>query len=245
MILNRPLIFFDLETTGVDVAQSRIVEIGCVKLDLEGNRTEKVMLINPTIDIPKEASDVHGITNEKVADAPKFIQISKALYAFFYGCDLAGYNSDIFDIPLLSQEFSRCNIVFGDWEMNTIDVLQVERTMRPNTLSEVYKRRTGKELEDAHSAIADVNATIEILLNQYDGEKEITPTEIEAFYRKNKRYDLSNKLFENEQGKVCWTFGKHRNEPIENNKSYANWVLKSDTFTDETKKKITEYLNSI
>lgn len=245
MILKRPIIFFDLETTGVDIATSRIVEIACIKIDLDGTKTEKHALINPTIPIPKEASEVHGITDEKVANAPKFVELSKSLYAFFYGCDIAGYNSDSFDIPLLVQEFSRCNIIFGDWEFNTIDVLSVERILRPNKLSDVYKRYTGKDLEDAHSALADVNATLEILFHQYDGKEEITPEEIESQYRQKKRYDLSNKLYVNADGKVCWSFGKLMNQPIENDISYVDWVLKQNSFTNETKRKINEYLNSI
>lgn len=245
MILKRPIIFFDLESTGIDIATSRIVEIACIKIDLDGKKTEKHALINPTIPIPKEASEVHGITDEKVANAPKFIELSKSLYAFFYGCDIAGYNSDSFDIPLLVQEFSRCNIIFGDWDFNTIDVLSVERVLRPNKLSDVYKRYTGKDLEDAHSALADVNATLEILFHQYDGKEEITPEEIENQYRQKKRYDLSNKLYVNTDGKVCWGFGKLMNQPIENDISYVDWVLKQNSFTNETKRKINEYLNSI
>lgn len=245
MILKRPIIFFDLETTGVDIATSRIVEIACIKIDLDGSKTEKHSLINPTIPIPKEASEVHGITDDKVANAPKFIELSKSLYNFFKDCDIAGYNSDSFDIPLLVQEFSRCNIIFGDWEFNTIDVLSVERILRPNKLSDVYKRYTGKDLEDAHSALADVNATLEILFHQYDGKEEITPEEIENFYRLKKRYDLSNKLYVNADGKVCWGFGKLMNQPIENDISYVDWVLKQNSFTNETKRKINDYLNSI
>jgi len=245
MILKRPLIFFDLETTGVDIANSRIVEIACIKIDVEGNKTEKHTLINPTIPIPKEASDVHGITDEKVANAPKFIQLSKSLYDFFKDCDIAGFNSDNFDIPLLVQEFSRCNIMFGDWDMNTVDVLSVERMLRPNKLTDVYKRYTGKELEDAHSALADVNATIEILFHQYESKEEITPDEIENSYRVKKRYDLCNKMYINADGKVCWNFGKIINQPIETDMSYVDWVLRQNTFTNETKKKIKEYLNLI
>lgn len=245
MILKRPIIFFDLETIGIDIATARIVEIACIKIDLDGSKTEKCTLINPTIPIPKEASEVHGITDEKVANAPKFIELSKSLYNFFKDCDIAGFNSDSFDIPLLVQEFSRCNMIFGDWEMNTIDVLSVERMLRPNKLTDVYKRYTGKDLEDAHSALADVNATLEVLFHQYDGKEEVTPEEIESSYRTRKRYDLSNKLYVNADGKVCWAFGKLMNQPIETDISYVEWVLKQNSFTNETKRKINEYLNSI
>lgn len=245
MKLKRPIIFFDLETTGVDITTSRIVELACIKIDLDGNKIEKHSLVNPNIPIPKEASDIHGITDDKVANSPKFIELSKSLYDFFFECDIAGYNSDSFDIPILVEEFSRCNITFGNWEMNTIDVLSVERLLRPNKLSDVYKRYTGKELENAHSALADVSATLEILLHQYDGNDEITPEEIENFYRLKKRYDLSNKLYVNTDDKVCWNFGKLMNQPIEKDLSYVDWVLRQNSFTKETKRKINEYLNSI
>lgn len=245
MILQRPIIFFDLETTGLDVSTARIVEIACIKIDVDGNRTEKHSIINPTIPIPKEASDVHGITDEKVQGKPKFIELSKSLYAFFYGCDIAGYNSDNYDIPILVEEFSRCNIVFGDWNLNTIDVYKVEQLLRPNKLSDVYKRYTGKDLKDAHSALSDVNATLEILLHQYDGKDEATPQEIEEFYRAKKRYDLSNKMYLDSEGNVCWSFGKNSNKPIQNDMKYVEWVLQQKTFSKETKIKISNYLKSI
>jgi DNA polymerase-3 subunit epsilon len=245
MILKRPIVFFDLETTGLDVSTARIVEIACIKIDLEGNQIEKHSLINPTIAIPKEASDIHGITDDKVQGKPKFIELSKSLYNFFKDCDVAGFNSDNFDIPILVEEFSRCNIVFGDWEMNTVDVYRIEKLLRPSKLSDVYKRYTGKTLEDAHSAIADVSATLEILFHQYDGKEEITPEEMENFYRLKKRYDLSNKMYLNDNDKVCWNFGKNINKPIEDDMNYVDWVLKQNTFSQETKRKINDYLNSI
>jgi DNA polymerase-3 subunit epsilon len=245
MILKRPIVFFDLDTTGLDVSTARIVEIACIKIDLEGNQIEKHSLINPTIAIPKEASDIHGITDDKVKGKPKFIELSKSLYNFFKDCDVAGFNSDNFDIPILVEEFSRCNIVFGDWEMNTVDVYRIEKLLRPSKLSDVYKRYTGKTLEDAHSAIADVNATLEILFHQYDGKEEITPEEMENFYRLKKRYDLSNKMYLNDNDKVCWNFGKNINKPIEDDMNYVDWVLKQNTFSQETKRKINDYLNSI
>jgi DNA polymerase-3 subunit epsilon len=243
MILKRPIIFFDLETTGLDVSTARVVEIACVKIDIDGNRTEKHSLINPTIPIPKEASDVHGITDDKVQGKPRFIELSKSLYAFFYGCDIGGFNSDNYDIPILVEEFSRCGIVFGDWEMNTVDVYRIEKLLRPSKLSDVYKRYTGKTLEDAHSAIADVDATVEILLHQYEGKDEVTPEEMENFYRLKKRYDLSNKMFTDEQGVVYWNFGKYANKPIETDMKYVDWVLQQKTFSEETKRKINDYFN--
>jgi DNA polymerase-3 subunit epsilon len=243
MILKRPLIFFDLESTGLDVSTERIVEIACIKIDLDGNRTEKCTLINPTIPIPKEASDVHGITDEKVANAPKFIELSKSLYNFFKDCDIAGFNSDNYDIPLLVEEFSRCNIIFGDWELNTVDVYRIEKLLRPTKLSDVYKRYTGNDLKDAHSALADVNATLEILFHQYEGKDEVTPEEMENFYRLKKRYDLSNKMFTDEQGVVYWNFGKYANKPIETDMKYVDWVLQQKTFSEETKRKINDYFN--
>jgi DNA polymerase-3 subunit epsilon len=179
MKLTKPIIFFDLETTGIDIAKERICQIACIKIDLDGKQTEKELLINPTIPIPKEATEIHGITDEMVADKPTFANISKSLFEFFEGCDIAGYNSNVFDVPLLAEEFSRSRIEFPNWELNFVDVLQYERLLKPNKLADVYKRYTGKDLEGAHDALNDVRATLEILLHQTEGNKDIFPADID------------------------------------------------------------------
>jgi DNA polymerase-3 subunit epsilon len=238
MKISKPIIFFDLETTGLDIVNSRIVQIACIKIDLEGNKEEKCMLIKPLIPIPKEASDVHGITDEKVKDAPYFSQIAIALNEYFNGCDIGGYNSDNYDVPLLIQEFERCNIEFPTWELNLVDVLKYERLLNPNNLGAVYERYTGNKLEGSHDALNDVRATLEVLLHQIKSNQEKTPQEIDLECQANKkRYDFSNKTYMDKDGTVRWSFGKNLNKSVIEDVGYLNWVLKND-FPNELKNKI-------
>ena len=240
MNITRPIVFFDLETTGLDLSTDRAVSIATLKIDLEGKTEEKKILINPEMDIPKEASDIHGITNEMVADAPTFKQISKSLFSYFENCDIAGFNSDYYDVPLLMKEFSRCGIDFPTWELNLVDVLKFERMLNSNKLSEVYLRYTGKELEGAHDALNDIKATFEILMCQLEkhGKNDLTPQEIDLMCQgERKRFDLSGKTYLNANGEVCWSIGKNANNPVTKDTAYLNWVLKSD-FPEETKAKL-------
>lgn len=240
MNITRPIVFFDLETTGLDLSTDRAVSIATLKIDLEGKTEEKKILINPEMDIPKEASDIHGITNEMVADAPTFKQISKSLFSYFENCDIAGFNSDYYDVPLLMKEFSRCGIDFPTWELNLVDVLKFEKMLNSNKLSEVYLRYTGKELEGAHDALNDIRATFEILMCQLEkhGKNDLTPQEIDLMCQgERKRFDLSGKTYLNANGEVCWSIGKNANNPVTKDTAYLNWVLKSD-FPEETKAKL-------
>lgn len=240
MNITRPIVFFDLETTGLDLSSDRAVSIATLKIDMDGKTEEKKILINPEMDIPKEASDIHGITNEMVADAPTFKQISKSLFSYFENCDIAGFNSDYYDVPLLMKEFSRCGIEFPTWELNLIDVLKFERMLNSNKLSEVYLRYTGKELEGAHDAMNDIKATFEILMCQLEkhGKNDLTPQEIDLMCQgERKRFDLSGKTYLNANGEVCWSIGKNANNPVTKDTAYLNWVLKSD-FPEETKAKL-------
>jgi len=242
MKLNKPIVFFDLETTGVDIATARIVQIACIKLNMDGSMEEKKMLINPTIPIPAEAIEVHGITNEMVKDAPLFSQIAKGLFSFFKDCDIAGYNSDNYDVPLLCEEFARLSILFLCWDYNLVDVLKYERLLRPNKLGDVYKRYTGKELEGSHDAMNDTRATLEILFHQIEGKEEITPAEIDELCQgAKKRFDIAGRTYINNQGIVCWSFGKNIHNPVLDDKKYIDWVLNSD-FPSETKFKIRQLL---
>ena len=242
MKLSRPIVFFDLETTGIDINSSRIVQIACIKINLDGTTEEKNMLINPIVPIPKDSTDVHGITDEMVKDAPFFSQIAKALYSFFKDCDIAGYNSDNYDVPLLCEEFNRVSIIFLDWDYNLVDILKYERLLKPNKLADVYKRYTGKNLEGSHNAMNDIKATVEILFAQTEGKNEITPAEIDEFCQRNKkRFDVAGKAYINEQGEVCWNFGKNLNKPVLEDKNYLDWVLKSE-FPSETLLKLNNLL---
>lgn len=243
MEITRPIIFFDTETTGIDLTTSRIVQIACIKINLDGSKEEKNILINPTIKIPKEASDVHNITDEMVKDAPLFKQIAKSLYSFFDGCDIAGYNSDNFDVPLLIEEFGRCAIVFPDWEFNLIDVLKYERLLNPNNLGAVYKRYTGKELDDAHNALADVRATFEILMYQIENKPNQTPADIDLYCQgERRRHDIGGKTYIDNENVVRWSFGKNMHKPVLDDMGYYDWVLKNE-FPTELKNKLKQLKN--
>src|SRR3990172_1844736 len=159
MKLEKSIIYFDLETTGVETETARIVELACIKYKPDGTQEEKTILVNPTIPIPKEASDVHNITDEMVKDKPTFKQYAQGMRDWFKDCDLAGFNSNNYDVPLLSAEFERAGLEGIDWNPNLFDVLTLYRNLFPNTLSDVYKRLTGEELEGAHGALADITAT--------------------------------------------------------------------------------------
>jgi DNA polymerase-3 subunit epsilon len=240
MNIIKPIVFFDIESTGLDLSTDRAVSIATLKIDLEGKTEEKKILINPEMEIPKQASDIHGITDEMVADAPTFKQISKSLFSYFENCDIAGFNSDYYDVPLLMKEFSRCGIDFPTWELNLVDVLKFERMLNSNKLGEVYLRYTGKELEGAHDALNDIRATFEILMCQLEkhGKNDLTPQEIDLMCQgERKRFDLSGKTYLNANGEVCWSIGKNANNPVIKDTAYLNWVLKSD-FPEETKAKL-------
>lgn len=224
--MERDIIFFDLETTGVDTQQSRVVQIAATKLKTNGEKEHKQYLINPTIPIPQEASEVHGIYDEDVKDSPTFKELSKNMKAFFSGCDLGGYNSDKFDIPLLNAEFERAGQGSIDWEFNSVDVFSLYRKLFPNSLGDVYKRLVGKDLENAHDAKADIDATMEILevLKKDFSDLPDNTKELEDFiYEDKKRVDLSGFFYEKDD-EVFWSFGKYKDTPVKGTDSgYINW----------------------
>ncbi len=243
MYQPKPIIFFDLETTGVSITKDRIVQIGAIKVLPDGTEEIKNVLINPTIPIPVGATTVHGISDEEVKDKPKFSQIAKSFAAWLSGCDLAGYNSDNFDVPMLIEEFSRVGIAFPDEGTNFIDVLKIERKVNGHTLGQTYERYTGEELEGAHDALIDIYATIKIFNKQLE-QNPLLPSdaaEIEAYCSGEvKRVDFAGKLYEKE-GQVYWRFGKHKDKLVSQTADYCKWVLGSD-FPSETKAQIRKVL---
>ena len=240
---EKPIVFFDLETTGVNVTNDRIVQIGAIKMHPDGTEEVKNVLINPTIPIPAGAAEVHGISDADVQDKPKFRQIAKSFAKWLAGCDLAGYNSDNFDVPMLIEEFNRAGISFPNADTSFIDVLKLERIVCSHKLGETFKRYTGEELEGAHDALADIRATVTIFQKQLEKHPDI-PTEaaeIDAYCQGEfKRVDFAGKLYEKE-GEVYWKFGKHRDKLIKETIDYCNWVLKTD-FPAETKMQIRRVL---
>lgn len=242
--LNRPLAFIDLETTGVNVGSDRIVEISVLKLLPNGEKEVKTKRINPTIPIPKDATAIHGISNEDVKDAPTFKAIAKNLANYLEGCDLAGYNSNKFDIPLLVEEFLRAEIEFEVKGRSLVDVQNIFHQMEQRTLTAAYKFYCNKSLENAHSAEADITATWEVLEAQIERYPDLKNDVnfLHEFSSRGNSADLAGRIVFNKEGVEVFNFGKHAGKPVEEvfrkEPSYYNWMMDGD-FPLYTKKVIT------
>ncbi len=244
MKLERPIIYFDIESTGVETETARIVELACIKYNVDGTQEEKTILVNPGVPIPIEASDVHGITDEIVKDKPFFKQYAQAIRNWFDGCDLAGFNSDNFDIPLLSAEFERSGLEGINWNPNLLDIMKLYRLLYPNTLSDVYKRLTGKELEGAHGALVDIVGTKEIADILIPKLKETTEETLEAvsdidsfMQGDKKRFDLAGKMYMDTDGVVKWNFSKNKDKAVLSDLGFVNWFM-GQGFPQESKNKV-------
>ena len=242
--LLKPICFFDLETTGIDITKDRIVEISILKVYPNGNKESKTWLVNPTIPIPKAASDVHGITDERVAGEPTFKELAKQIHNMIKDSDLAGYNSDRFDIPLLAEEMLRAEVDFDLGNRVSVDVQTIFHKMEQRTLSAAYKFYCGKDLIDAHTASADTNATYEILkaqLDRYDNLENNIKKLSEFTYRKQIA-DFAGFIGYNDKGEEIFTFGKHKGKRVEDifdeEPGYFGWLLGAD-FPLYTKKILT------
>ncbi len=242
--LTRPLAFFDLETTGTNINHDRIVEISVVKLMPDGSVVERTRRINPEMHIPEEATAVHHITDEDVAAEPTFRQIAASLARLLTGCDIAGFNSNRFDIPLLDQEFARAQVDFDISRARFVDVQTIYHKKEPRTLTAAYSYYCGKNLDDAHSALADTRATMEVLLAQLEKYDDV-PTEIEGlsdYASQNRNVDLMGRLIYDEQHREVVNFGKYKGrlaeEVLSADPGYYNWIMNGD-FADNTKKAFT------
>jgi DNA polymerase-3 subunit epsilon len=245
--LTRPICFLDLETTGINVSTDKIVEIAIVKISVDGSSQVKRRLVNPEMPIPQGAIDVHGITNEMVKDAPSFKVIANEIKQFIEGADLAGYNSNRFDIPMLNEEFLRAGISVDIENRKLLDVQKVFHMMEQRTLSAAYKFYCQKDLQDAHSAEADATATWEILEAQVAKYPQIgnTVDSIVKFTGEDHIIDFARRfVFEN--GVETFNFGKHKGKPViqvlKEEPQYYDWMMKGD-FALHTKQKLTEILN--
>jgi DNA polymerase-3 subunit epsilon len=242
--LKNPIIFFDLETTGINIASDRIVEISYLKVDVNGNESEKTIRINPGIPIPEKVSAIHGITDEDVKDAPAFNEVARSLAREFEGCDLAGYNSVKFDIPLLAEEFLRAGVDIDLKRRKFIDVQIIFMKMEPRTLSAAYKFFTGKELTDAHSAAADTKATYEVLQAQLDRYQNLENdvAKLAEFSAHNRNVDFAGRIVLNEEDEEVFNFGKYKGKPVrevlEHDPGYYGWMMNGD-FPLYTKKVLT------
>mgnify|MGYP002522463001 FL=1 len=244
--LKRPIIFFDLETTGVDTSRDRIVEISLVKIMPDGEEIVKTRRINPTIPIPKEASAIHHITDEDVKDCPTFRQVARSFKEFIEGCDFGGFNSNRFDLPLLVEEFMRAGVDVDFRNRRYVDVQNIFHKKEERTLSAAYKFYCHKELGDAaHGAQADTMATYEVLKAQLDKYPDLE-NDIDFLSKYSSRgetADFAGRIGYNDKGEEIFLFGKYRGQVVakvfESEPSYYDWMMKGD-FPQYTKKVITE-----
>lgn len=244
--LANPIVFFDLETTGVNIAKDRIVEISVLKIYPNGKEEQKTIRVNPEMHIPEEASKVHGIYDEDVKDCPSFKGIAKELARYIEGCDLGGYNSNRFDIPLLAEEFLRVEVDFDMSKRKFVDVQTIFHKMEQRTLSAAYHFYCGKSLEDAHTAAADTQATYEVLkaqLDRYEGTLKNNIDFLSKFSTQNKNVDFAGFIIYDEKGVEVFNFGKNKGVSVEKvlkeQQGYYDWIMKSE-FPLYTKKVLTE-----
>ncbi|MBO6606884.1 3'-5' exonuclease [Psychroserpens sp.] len=242
--LSKPICFFDLETTGINITNDRIVEISILKVYPNGKEESYTQRVNPTIPIPAEVTKVHGISDADVADKPTFKEISKEVHHMIKDSDLGGFNSNRFDIPLLAEEMLRAEVDFDMKNRQSIDVQTIFHKMEQRTLSAAYKFYCDKNLDDAHSAEADTKATFEVLKAQIERYEELeNDAKFLAEFSSRKRFaDFAGFIAYNKEGQECFSFGKHKGklvtDVLENEPGYFGWLLNAD-FPLYTKKVLT------
>ncbi len=242
--LKKPIVFFDIEATGLDVVNDRIVEISILKVHPNGKEEKQTFRLNPEHPISKEAFDIHGISDESVKDKPKFADIAKELLNYFQGSDIAGYNSIKFDVPMLAEEFLRADIDFDIKKSKLIDSQVIFFKMEQRTLSAAYKFYCGKDLDNAHGAEADTYATYEVLKGQLEKYSELKNdiTELAKISEQNQNADFAGRIIFNDKGVECINFGKHKGTPVaevlSKEPGFYNWMMHGD-FPRYTKKVMT------
>ena len=243
--LKRPIVFFDLETTGVDTAKDRIVEISMVKVMPDGEEITRTRRINPQMHIPEQATGIHGIKDEDVANEPTFAQIAKSLAQFIEGCDFGGFNSNRFDLPMLVEEFLRVGVDVDFKKRKFVDVQNIFHKMEQRTLVAAYKFYCDKDLTEAHSAEADTKATYEVLKAQLDRYPDLQNdvAALAEFSTRNETADYAGRILYNEKGEEIFGFGKYKgrlvSQVFQEEPSYYAWMMNGD-FPLYTKKVITE-----
>lgn len=240
MKITRPIITFDTESTGVDTDKDRVVQIAAIKRFPDGKIEEKNYLINPTIPIPIEASEVHGIYDKDVEGKPEFKQMASAMKNWFFNCDIAGFNTDSFDCNIMLAEMDRAGLSFLDWDCNFVDVMKLYRHFYPNTQEAIYERFFGEKLENAHNALVDCAASNRILekILKDNFETEQTPKEIDLFLQADKfRVDMAGKMYKDTEGVVRWNFSKNKDLPVLQDSGFIQWFLKTE-FPKESKDKL-------
>jgi len=242
--LTKPIIFFDLETTGTNLQHDRIVELSYIKVMPDGREIEKTIRVNPEMPIPAEATAVHHITDADVSSCPTFRQIAHSVVEAFTGCDIGGFNSNRFDIPLLVEELARVGIDFDCTRCRFVDVQTIYHKMEQRTLSAAYKFYCGKNLDDAHSAAADTRATYEVLKAQLDRYPNLTNDipSLAEFSTQNRNVDLAGRIIYNNDKVEVFNFGKYKGQSVAEvfarDTGYYGWMMQGD-FPANTKKVIT------
>jgi DNA polymerase-3 subunit epsilon len=251
--LKNPIVFFDLEATGLNIAEDRIVEISLLKVNVDGSEELKTYRVNPEIPIPKKVTDIHGITDEDIKNEPAFKEIASEIAKFIKGCDLGGFNSNKFDIPLLAEEFIRAGVDIDLKKRKFVDVQTIFFKMEKRDLKSAYKFYLDKELENSHSAQADTVATYEILkaqLERYEKpeRKEQQPLKndvdyLAGFSSFNKNADFVGRIVYNDKNEEVFNFGKYKGKKVEDvlekDPGYYGWMMNGD-FPEYTKKVLTE-----
>ena len=242
--LVKPIIFFDLETTGTDFSKDLIVEICYIKVYTDGREVEYTKRINPEMHIPEGASAVHGIYDADVKDCPTFREVAREIANEFEGCDIAGFNSNRFDLPILAEEFLRAQVDIDLSRLRAIDVQVLYHKREPRTLSAAYKFYCGENLEDAHSALADTRATYHVLKAQLDHYDDM-PNDIEALSKESSftnNVDFAGRIVYDENGREVFNFGKYKGMPVDavldRDPSYYGWMMNGD-FSLNTKQVLT------
>ena len=243
--LKRPIVFFDLETTGVDTAKDRIVEVSMIKIMPDGEEIVRTRRINPQMHIPEQATAIHGITDDDVKDAPTFAQVAKSMAQFIDGCDFGGFNSNRFDLPMLVEEFLRAGVDVDFRRRRFVDVQNIFHKMEQRTLVAAYKFYCDKNLEEAHSAEADTRATYEVLMAQLDRYPELQNdvAALADFSERGQTADFAGRIGFNDKQEEVFNFGKYKGRRVEDvfreEPSYYAWMMNGD-FPLYTKKVITE-----
>lgn len=234
LILKNPIVFFDLETTGLNTTTDRIVEISILKVLVDGREESKTQRVNPGIPIPKQASDIHGIKDEDVKDCPPFKEVARSLANFMDKCDIGGFNSNKFDIPMLMEEFIRAGVEIDLMRRKFVDVQTIFHKMEKRNLEAAYKFYCNKTLENAHSAHADVVATYEVLKAQLDRYPELKNDIdfLSSFSSHNRNADLAGRIIFNDKNEEVFNFGKYKGrkveEVLETDTGYYGWMMNGD-----------------
>lgn len=247
--MRRPICFFDIESTGTNVSTDRIVTLDILRLDPSGRTETRAWMVDPGVPIPAGATAIHGINDDDVIFSPSFCDIAAEIDNFLYGCDLGHFNGEKFDVPLLAEELGRCGIEFTLADRNSIDVSNIFRKKEPRSLGAAHEFYLGEVIEGAHDSEHDVAATFNVFLAQLKKYPDLFALSLEELaaetcHNKN-AVDLAGKLYRNEEGEVCYSFGKHKDTPVLNEKSYADWMVDKGDFPADTKRHLMKLIPAL